>query len=295
MTFHLETEKTIYVHLLERFKSLEKKQVSQNSDEAVQSISDEKSLESLKSILVFILKRSAQQMWPILQSLETIGLIQNNIVAHPWDFPEKVLFHIIRDSKTQHNIFIVGAHHGGELRTLAQLGNIQSISLFEPVPENIYQLKSNASLVPFNTCVIQAAVGASCEEVIFYDSTNAGNGSVLSPTEYTKMEWGTEIKSTFVVPQITLNEYCTKTGLVPSILWIDVQGAEMNVLRGASTPIMNCQFIFIEISLWQETYDGGCIIDSINAYLASYGFKCTQMGTDIKTGTGNALYERRLG
>ena len=75
-------------------------------------------------------------------------------------------------------------------------------------------------------------------------------------------------------------------------LWIDVQGAEMKVLRGATKTLKIVDFIFIEVSVNEETYKDGCTFDEITKFLSSYNFICTQLDTDISNGTGNASFKK---
>ena len=58
----------------------------------------------------------------------------------------------------------------------------------------------------------------------------------------------------------------------PSLLKIDVQGYELEVLKGASALLSAIDAIYVEVS-WVELYKGQALHDEVEALLLDAGFK----------------------
>jgi FkbM family methyltransferase len=57
----------------------------------------------------------------------------------------------------------------------------------------------------------------------------------------------------------------------PYLLKIDVQGAELDVLAGASQTLTETELVFVEVSLFQF-YKGGPVFNDVTAHMAGLGF-----------------------
>lgn len=80
---------------------------------------------------------------------------------------------------------------------------------------------------------------------------------------------------------------------MPDILWIDVQGAELLVLKGASQILNKVSLIYLEVSRWRPLYVEGAIFTDIETYLKKFGFYTIQLSLD-SNGIGNALLKKKL-
>jgi hypothetical protein len=56
------------------------------------------------------------------------------------------------------------------------------------------------------------------------------------------------------------------------IIWIDVQGAELNVFKGGENILKNTKVIFTEVGL-KAYYEGHSLKKDIDNYLLNLGFK----------------------
>ena len=74
-------------------------------------------------------------------------------------------------------------------------------------------------------------------------------------------------------------------------LVMDVQGAELNVAKSLGDIISKFDFIQSEVNT-EELYEGCCLIEELDEYLASYNFirVVTKMWDDGAVGWGDALY-----
>lgn len=74
-----------------------------------------------------------------------------------------------------------------------------------------------------------------------------------------------------------------------TLLKLDVQGAELKVLKGAKKTLSSIQQIFCEINL-QDLYEGQAKLIDILALLENYGFRLSGFSEQFHTEAGNAIY-----
>lgn len=91
------------------------------------------------------------------------------------------------------------------------------------------------------------------------------------------------------VETIRLDEFCTARGITDiDVLWMDVQGAELMVLRGLGKLLARVKFIHLEAEFF-EIYRGQALFPAIDVLLRDAGF--TQAGfTSYSQYAADALY-----
>jgi len=248
---------------------------------------------SIEAIVNYLFTRRQNMFINVFYRYMESGNLKNPLVIRPWLFPEEMLYDALSSEAGTHTVFIVGAHHGSEVARFSDLASVQECVLFEPVPDNFKVLCDKVRHLGKYVHAIEAAISDTIGSLNFYDSTNQGNGSLLAPTNFEKEQFGTEIKEIISVDSITLDFYCSISQIFPTVLWIDVQGAEMHVIRGSGLALRDCIYIYIEVSVWRGLYSGGSCLLDIDKFLNSLGYLCIQLGTDLGNGTGNALYKRK--
>lgn len=122
---------------------------------------------------------------------------------------------------------------------------------------------------------VHAAVSDVDGTVTFYPSDRLNNvdwwwsGSVFRPNDkvnmHGKWEWG----EPYTVPSITLESYCEKAGVSPTIIHIDVQGAEVRVLSKLGKHRPQC--IWAEVTEF-TTYDTGNVYEDLQKLLISMDY-----------------------
>lgn len=76
------------------------------------------------------------------------------------------------------------------------------------------------------------------------------------------------------IPSTTLNSICQKVKAQgPYLIKVDVQGAELNVIKGASNILSETEFIILEVSLFGFFIDGPQLTDVI-IFMKEQGFVC---------------------
>ena len=74
------------------------------------------------------------------------------------------------------------------------------------------------------------------------------------------------------VPSIRLDTFFKENNIVPDAIFMDVQEAELEVLKSASSLLKNVKFIVTEVAT-NPTYKGGCDIVDIHTFLEKEGFE----------------------
>ena len=133
--------------------------------------------------------------------------------------------------------FDVGANCGWlSLRAAKRAGAGGRVVAFEPSPVlagllAYHKRVNRAAQVEIVPKVVCDTDGATVDLFVLAGGLSSRN-SITTGGEVPFL--GREEKSRIPVPAITLDSYCTGTGVWPSLVKIDVEGAELMVLRGAS-------------------------------------------------------------
>jgi len=238
-------------------------------------------------LLKEIIKNFLQRVGRILYK-DNLG---KHILSNPGDFPEIMLINFLKNCNSHFKMFLVGACQGTEAKNLFETGAISHITFFEPVKKNVDVLYKNTSRYNNKTIIVEAAVCDFDGKINFNETNLVDNGSVLKLKNFNK---NIKKKNTYEVEAIKLDTYCKKKNFFPDLLWIDVQGADLLVLKGAENILKKVRLVYIEISIWEPTHINGCLAEEINVYLSKFGFKITQLGTSFADGCGNVLYSKKV-
>ena len=138
---------------------------------------------------------------------------------------------LLEISKNKKVVFDIGAHIG--LCTLPLSNLATKIFSFEASPSNIKYLKKHLKINKnTNVNVVPYLVGReNLKSVNFY---NVDNGSGIPSIVNLRIKKKNLNISDLKVEQIFLDDYVIKKSLIPDVLKIDVEGAEFNVLDGAT-------------------------------------------------------------
>ncbi|HEV2195682.1 MAG TPA: FkbM family methyltransferase [Candidatus Acidoferrum sp.] len=186
-----------------------------------------------------------------------------SFVYGTWE-PEvsKVVSEILRKGMT---VIDVGAHHGYYSLYFAKcVGPTGRVFSFEPVPENFALLRKNILLN--NTGWIetfQDAVFSCSKEISFAapdKSLASGDGSLVEG------RGGRQI----LVHAVTLDSFCTSKQILPDLVKLDVEGAELDVLLGARDTLKRCSpKLLIEL----HHFDGSVAAHPVPGFLMSSGYE----------------------
>ena len=164
----------------------------------------------------------------------------------------------------------IGAHKGQE----ADLYNQHSASVLwiEAIPEVYNLLKQNIASFENQKAILALLGDINQESVPFHISSNdAVSSSIYEFGSELGFE-GLSMTKTLYLPMVRLDYILSITDIVNYPHWVlDVQGSEMNVLRGSGTLLDQCLSIYIEVST-REVYKGGVLFQELKKFLADKGF-----------------------
>ena len=183
------------------------------------------------------------------------------------------LLEISQDKKV---VFDVGAHIGLCAIPLSHsIANDGVIYAFEPGAANVKFLKRN---IAYNSISIEKIkvlpylVGAeSKEEIPFHESRTASAMNSIIPYK------ANNITMTVYKKQVSLDDFCSQNSIVPEVIKIDVEGAEISVLEGAKE-ILECFKPAIMLSVHPRHLEMmGSSIEKLVSLIKSCGYKIIDM------------------
>lgn len=184
-----------------------------------------------------------------------------------------------------HGVIHCGAHVGHEYEEYLRIG-IKNFMFFEPVGKIFSILKNN---VPIQYAINKAVGNFNGRIRINVDDHIEGqSSSILAPKLHLQRYPGTTFGSMEDVEIIRLDDFVEKKTDF-NFMNIDVQGYEIEVLRGAEKLLHNIQYINTEVNC-AELYEKCPMIEDIDDFLKPYRF--TRRLTQWWPGEqwGDALY-----
>jgi FkbM family methyltransferase len=181
-----------------------------------------------------------------------------------------------------------GAHYGEELEDFRKMlapENADNIYLFEPLPSAVEILKSR--MINGELCY-QCALGAKGDTLEMHvDIKNEGqSSSLLKPALHLQQYPDITFPKVETVQVITLDSFDTPK--VCNALWMDVQGYELEVLKGAVETLKHIDYVYTEVNV-DEVYENCARLYEIDEFLTGYGF--TRVELDLYGQTwGDAFY-----
>lgn len=190
-----------------------------------------------------------------------------------------------------------GAADGVDTEEMLRKFPIKRIFAFEPVYTSYLRLKekfqSDSRVTLFNIA-LSDQIGFTNINVSsdVENQFGAGSSSLLTPTlhkkVFPKIIFSREdIQS---VQTTTLNSWVTENGITEiDLMWLDLQGLELHVLRCAELVLGQTKVIHLEVAR-KPLYDQGCTYREINDFLTSIGFD--RVIERVGFISGNVLYVR---
>jgi FkbM family methyltransferase len=180
----------------------------------------------------------------------------------------------------------VGAFDGSFFEIIRSERNIAESILVEPQDQYFNELKKKyASDISIK--LIQSVLLSESKTVSFHVNTLAATSSVLSADEKLL---GTEIDITGKTIETNSQTLDAVTASCKTIdlLKIDVQGAELEVLKGGKNALKKTQLAWIEVS-FKPLYKGSALYADIIAFMESQGFVMMTIVPGFKGKSGELL------
>ncbi len=203
-----------------------------------------------------------------------------------------------RDDPT---ILEIGCNCGNDTVWLLEMFARPHIYCFEPDPRAVARFKANMG-ERANITLFEVALSDHEGAIEFYQSGGYRDdewlakampqgwdlsGSIKQPYRHLDVHPGITFDRRIEVPTSTLDAVCDAHGIGPvDFIWIDVQGAELEVFRGGSRTLANTRFIYSEYSN-RELYRGQPRLRHLVRYLSDFDL--------IVRYPGDALFRNRRG
>ena len=179
----------------------------------------------------------------------------------------------------------VGAHYGEEVPDYIETG-VENIILFEPLNDTFNILSGKMKNLNANIILNNVALGSAPQTTVMYVSDNeAQSSSILVPNVHLTHHPNVNFPGIEEVNVTTLDSFGYKNC---NYLHIDVQGYELEVLKGATETLKYIDYVLCEVNR-DELYEGNAYVEEIDEFLKQYGMERVEtywMG-DI---WGDALY-----
>lgn len=198
------------------------------------------------------------------------------------------------DPKDIKRIAIVGANTADEIERLSVSYPLASYDCFEPSPRFIPALRRRWQADPKVT-IHEVALARTNGKARFYELAMPGNGSLLQPDidRWSAFnQWPDKSQEFFEVETRTMDDHY-QTGSL-DLLWIDVQGAELEVLAGGVKTLSRTKAVFLEMTLTPGPYKGAALFSELDAFITREGFRCCGIGIDPWNYTGVGLWIRDI-
>ena len=203
------------------------------------------------------------------------------------------------DILKKHNLNIegvlhIGAHYGQE-HSLYQSINAKHVVYYEPHPDSYAKLRKLLKKQP-NTTLVNKALGPFEGTVKMHCSKhNAGmSNSILKPQDHATIYPVIVFDHTVDVSMTTLDN---ETKAMPdafrslfNCIVMDVQGFELEVLKGSKQTLSQIDYIFTEVN-FRHMYESCALISELDDFLSRFSFRRAET-FDTGAGWGDALYIR---
>ena len=162
-----------------------------------------------------------------------------------------------------------------------------SIVCFEPLPESRALLER--VLPPGRAEIRPMALGSERGELELHVSARDDSSSLLpiGATQTANFP-GTEEKGRITVPVGVLEDHLTPDLAGPVLLKIDVQGFELEVLKGAGAGLDRVDEIYVECS-FVELYTGQALAGEVVSHLAERGLRLAGVYGTARAADGTSL------
>ncbi|HMN51628.1 MAG TPA: FkbM family methyltransferase [Xanthobacteraceae bacterium] len=183
------------------------------------------------------------------------------------------------------SVIHVGAHLGQERVRYRELGAREvlwiegSPSIFAQLQASLDAERATGKLYGRHVAINALLTDRAGESVELHGTSNAGaSGSIFRMGDVHREKWPhvEHTGESETVISATLDEIAAREGFaMPDLLTVDVQGAELLVLRGGKKVLAEAKAVITEAST-EKFYEGGVLFGELNAFLREQGFMAMQ-------------------
>lgn len=187
-------------------------------------------------------------------------------------------------------ILEAGAHIGSDTVEMAKIWQKGTIHAFEPVPHLHQVLTKNVGTIP-NIHIYPLALSAETGEVDIHISSGQSNASssILVPKKHLDVHPNVFFEEKIRVKATTIDDWAHDYHIQKiDMLWLDLQGYELPVLKKSLSILSTVQVIYTEVNLI-ENYENNALYAELKNWLKTQGFSVKREELAWKDG-GNVLF-----
>ncbi len=188
----------------------------------------------------------------------------------------------------------VGAHEGQFAIFALRLAPKADVHSFEPLARPRRKLKR--VLKDTRATVLPYAIGAASGRTEMHVMEDDDSSSVLAPSQRQRSRFGTREAERTTVTMRTLDEIYPETPPQPVLLKLDVQGFELEALKGAKRLLPEVATVLVEAS-FAPFYEGQPLFHDVHSWLTQRGFMligghCEAVSDSGRWEQGDFIFER---
>jgi FkbM family methyltransferase len=183
-----------------------------------------------------------------------------------------VIANLLNSMEETDVFYDIGANVGTYACFAASKLGSERVVAFEPEPRNVDRLAENLRLNGYSCEVVAvAATDYDGTAELMLRGTEAGEGTHTLATD--------EGSDSISVPAVKIDSVTTDRDLPPpTVVKIDVEGAELSVLRGMQETLeRHCRLVYVEVHP-DRVADFGGSIETVRELLEQAGFQLDELG-----------------
>jgi len=231
----------------------------------------------------------------------SIFIINNAYVKFNFFSTQEVINFLEKHLPDDPLIVEAGASYGRDTVYMKKKWPRAIVHAFEPVPDLYNRLVVNTKNFSGIYCYKLALSNKTGEVPFFLSAFNnkpeivSESSSLLRPKEHLKYAAHVIFPRKIMVSAIKLDRWAEDNNIKQiDLLWLDLQGFELDVLKASPRILKNIKVIFTEVE-FVEAYEGQYLFGDVDQWMVTNGFVRVAQDFDIpaKLWCGNALYMRK--
>jgi FkbM family methyltransferase len=167
------------------------------------------------------------------------------------------------------------------------------IDVFEPDTAHLPAIHAALKTLPRTNFWPLALAEKAGTQNWFRSSNGAFSSSLLpaGPAMAEKYNW-IQVTPAGTVQCVTLDDWCNRVERWPDLMWLDLQGCELQVLRGSPELLKRVKYLYLEV-LYCELYANNPLASDLDKFLTANGFELLNHQAEHEGIYGNSLYRRK--